>query len=177
MVRIADLMYRALKLAWKRWYVVMTLLLIGVSPILIVTWRVHNIQVAIAQLKKDNPQVNDWNIGWIGLVDEVEEVNGDSIISMSVDKTLSDIGEFKDLVYFKEILGRDLDMSLYLLSVSDISALKGMKLTKLSIPSVIENIEWLKGVKTIKKINKKPVAEFWKEYDAKKVTEQKTNGK
>ncbi|NQZ69985.1 MAG: hypothetical protein HRT89_18175 [Lentisphaeria bacterium] len=151
MVLIADLMYRALKLARRRWYVLLMLGLICTSPLILRVWRVWKLKSSIAQLKKDNPQVLDWRDASLRKYNPANYTswenanNGDKISLSDMDESI-DIDSLKTMpvkgleLIIKNPLFRDLSalegLSLKYLfiaetQVSDLSALKGMPLTKL----------------------------------------------
>ena len=50
--------------------------------------------------------------------------------------------------------------------VTDISVLKGMPLEDLILPERATDIEFLRKIPTLQRINEKPAAQFWKEFDA-----------
>jgi len=119
MVRAADLLHRALKLARKRWYVVLVLMILCAWPVLLTIWKVHKVQVAIKQFKIDNPKVKNWKYSSFGV--ESESIG------------FNEFGGLKDICSLKYIIFKDLDIRISNAEVTDISALKGMPLTHLSL--------------------------------------------
>ncbi|MCJ8328369.1 MAG: hypothetical protein HRT89_15605 [Lentisphaeria bacterium] len=116
MVRIADLMHRALKLARRRWYVVLVLMIV----IGILSYPFIKIHMAVARLKADNPHINEWGYCEIKPIDYPNEVDVEYI-------RLSEIGGLRELFSLKSIrIFSKPKLQFSSAKVSDISALKGM---------------------------------------------------
>ncbi|NQZ67769.1 MAG: hypothetical protein HRT89_06835, partial [Lentisphaeria bacterium] len=131
MVRIADLLYRALKLARRRWYVVLVLALICASPLMIVLWRVHKIKSGIAQLIEDNPQIDDWSDTFIATVDPDNPKSNLDIEDYEDIIYLPHLKGLKELDFLKNTFTKHLELNLYHHQVKNIGALKGIPLQKL----------------------------------------------
>ncbi|NQZ67375.1 MAG: hypothetical protein HRT89_04840, partial [Lentisphaeria bacterium] len=174
MIRIADLMYRALKAAIRRWYITIVLvLLLSALPFLITEWKLRQFQLAIIQLKKDNPQIKDWSASTIRTVDLANPFPRDKDFI-----NLSKIGKLKDMNSLNKIFFEDLELclrnhninarvipdfkiknltalkgislkslDLSYTNISDLSTLKGMQLKSLDLNDTqVEDISALKGM-------------------------------
>ncbi|MCJ8330844.1 MAG: hypothetical protein MJH11_12770 [Lentisphaeria bacterium] len=207
MIRIADLLHLALKLARKRWYVILALLallLIFASLVLLTIWKVHKVQVVIKQLKEDNPKADFKKLDqkfakrpltlldlYRTQVSDISALKGMHLEWLRLDRTqVSDISVLNGMplkeLYFNRTQVTDISalkgmplekLDLNGTQVSDISALKGMPLIRLILPTSAKNIEWLKDVKTLDNINGRPATAFWEEYDAQKKYKSKSQNK
>ncbi|NQZ69788.1 MAG: hypothetical protein HRT89_17150 [Lentisphaeria bacterium] len=144
MVRISDLLHRALKAAIPRWYIVLMLAVTCASPVLIVLWQVHEIQVAMKQLTKDNPQVKSWTQSHIRIREFPSNhhylVPGEYV-------EISNIGEFQDVKTLKNILHKNLELNLSDLKIVDISALEGLPIELLQLNKTpLVDISALRGM-------------------------------
>ena len=134
MMCIADRLHHILKSTRKRWYVTIALMLTCASLVLLTIWKVHKVQVTIAQLKIDNPHVTDWTESWIWV--ESKEIIG-----------LEDVGGLKDISSLKYIIFKGHSLGLGPTQVSDISTLRGMSFTELDLRNTkVTVISALKGM-------------------------------
>jgi len=158
MVRIADLMYRALKLACRRWYVTLMLTLISVLPVMSTLWKARKVNMGIAKLKRDNPLVRNWGnlYLWANIPDNSEDVSQPFMLSKS---------EFKDFISFTRLssnyhlnLGRPITCFPFdsyrtnrnISEISNITALKGLPLGTLDLSATkVRDISSIKGMSLI----------------------------
>ncbi|NQZ70598.1 MAG: hypothetical protein HRT89_21300, partial [Lentisphaeria bacterium] len=182
MIRSADLMHRMTKFAARWKYITLTIAIICAIPVLIITYRARKIQLAIVQLKVDNPQVNNWGQSHI----RTRDFNDDSWSNSKDPIYLSHIDKFIDVVYLDGLLFDSLILYFGSPYISDISALKGlpiksldlnycslneltvlkdMPLVYISLPHTTKNIDSLRSVKTLKNINNDTAEDFWKLHD------------
>ena len=129
----SNLIVRALKLAFRRWYVILILVLICASPMILKAYHFRKIKLAIMQLKKDNPQFSDWGKGFLTTGNSRENLDLDKIGGLSYLYTLGDLG--------------DLELILKDIPVIDISALKGAVLKRLMLSNTkVTDISSLRGM-------------------------------
>ncbi|MCJ8332323.1 MAG: hypothetical protein MJH11_20360 [Lentisphaeria bacterium] len=160
------------------------------------------IKLSIQQLKKDNPQVENWdNIHYkyyyeenlyivklpIPKLKNINALKGFPIVFLSLkDTQVSNLTALQGMpltvldLYYTNVSDISILKSLPLTNlhldgcyIQDISVLKELPIKVLHLPISVNDIEFLRSIKTLTKINGKDAEEFWEEYQkSKKSREQ-----
>jgi len=142
MVRAADLLHRALKLARRRWYVTIVLMLIGALPVLVVAWRYKKVIIPIKQLRVDNLQVNDWKENRLIIYNSYEPSYVKYVLYLSPKQSTPSYNTLFRIIFSKHLI-----LILNEVPINDISALKGLPLKGLYMTDTkISDISSLKGM-------------------------------